>query len=115
MIKVGFSLDISLSKFILGVAGISAAVCAFQYFSSNKKQQRDFLKVEDKCSADNESKTIPHNNKTVNPVGQNFDANSVSRKLTNDSVQYQNEGSKERRDKVLKSKPFCTIKNGNSK
>ena len=109
MIKLGFSLDISLSKFVLGVAGISAAVCAFQYFSSNKKQQRDFLKVEDKCSAEKESKTIPHKNKNVNPVGQNFDANSVSLKSTNNSVKYQTEGSKERFDEVLKTKPSCTI------
>ena len=32
MIKLSFRFDVSLSKVILGVAGISATICAFQYF-----------------------------------------------------------------------------------
>ena len=33
MIKLSFRFDVSLSKVILGVAGISATICAFHYFS----------------------------------------------------------------------------------
>ena len=32
MIKLRLSFDVSLSKVIMGVAGISATICAFQYF-----------------------------------------------------------------------------------
>ena len=32
MIKLSFRFDVSLSKVILGVAGISATICAFQCF-----------------------------------------------------------------------------------
>ena len=43
MIKLRLSFDVSLSKVILGVAGISASICAFQYFISEKnKLQRSF-------------------------------------------------------------------------
>ena len=49
-IKLRLSLDISLSKVILSAAGITATVCAFQYFDSKKKKPGSFFKTENKFS-----------------------------------------------------------------
>ena len=80
MIKLGFSFDISLSKFILSVAGISATVCGFQYFSSNKKQKRASLKIKDKYSADKESKPLCM---TKNGTSKEQRLSSISTSLNN--------------------------------
>ena len=44
MIKLRFSFDVSLSKIILGVTGISATICAFHYFSSENSEIKGSLK-----------------------------------------------------------------------
>ena len=54
MIKLRFNFDVSLSKVLLGVAGISATICAFQYFTSKKINLKDSLEnnseISDKIS-----------------------------------------------------------------
>ena len=59
MIKLSFRFDVSLSKVILGVAGISATICAFQYFTTNKIKLKGFSKddvVQNKTDLKKESK-----------------------------------------------------------
>ena len=43
MIKLRLSFEVSLSTIILGVAGISATVCAFQFFTSKNKKPKGCL------------------------------------------------------------------------
>ena len=54
MIKLTLSFDFSLSKVVLGVAGMSASICAFQYFTSKKINLKDSLEnnseISDKIS-----------------------------------------------------------------
>ena len=59
MIKLRLSLDISVTKVIRGVAGITATVCAYLYFKSKKKNQVTYLKTEDKFCDDKENGKIP--------------------------------------------------------
>ena len=44
MIKLRLSFEVNLSTIILGVAGISATVCAFQFFTSKNKKPKGCLK-----------------------------------------------------------------------
>ena len=44
MIKLSFRFDVSLSKVIFGVAGISATICAFQYFTSKNSELKSSTK-----------------------------------------------------------------------
>ena len=46
MIKLRLSFEVSFGKVILGVAGISATICAFQYFNSRKSELKGFSKNE---------------------------------------------------------------------
>ena len=46
MIKLRLSIEVSLGKVILGVAGISATVCACQYLITNKKKLNNCLKYD---------------------------------------------------------------------
>ena len=46
MIKLRLSFDVSLSKIILGVAGISASICAFQYFISKNSNVKRSSKID---------------------------------------------------------------------
>ena len=59
MIKLRLSLDISLSKVIMGVAGITGTVCAYQYFKSKNINHGTFSKTEDKCCDGKENGKIP--------------------------------------------------------
>ena len=40
MIKLRLIIEVSLSKVVLGVAGISATICALQYFSSKENKPK---------------------------------------------------------------------------
>ena len=46
MIKLRLSIDVSLSKVILGVAGISASICVFRYFISKNSKVKRSSKVD---------------------------------------------------------------------
>ena len=46
MIKPRFLFDVSFSKIILGVAGISASICAFQYFISKNSNVKRSSKID---------------------------------------------------------------------
>ena len=59
MIKLRLSFDVSLSKVILGVAGISATICAFQYFISTNSKLKGPLKnnvVQNKTNSNKDNK-----------------------------------------------------------
>ena len=73
LIKLGLSVDISLSKVILGVAGITATICAFQYFDSKKKKLGSFSKTENKYYDYKEIEKEAQNIKQS--MKQNCDAN----------------------------------------
>ena len=64
MIKLKFRFDVSLSKVILGVAGISATICAFQYFMLKKNE----LKGSSKNNVEKNKTDSKKNNKVSNPV-----------------------------------------------
>ena len=42
--KLSMKLDVSLGKILLGVAGLSVAVCAYKYCSTKKDEQTASLK-----------------------------------------------------------------------
>ena len=100
MIKVRLSVDISLSKVILGVASVTATVGALQYFKSKHKKSGKFVKSESKFSDCKENENEAKRNKES--VKQKCDANSMGYNSTNDRVKNKNKESAKSFDEVSK-------------
>jgi len=93
MIKLKLSLEISLSKVILGVAGVTATVCAFQYFKLKHKKSGTFAKSVSKFCDCKENENEAQRNKES--IKQKCDANSMRFRSTNDGVKREENVSKE--------------------
>ena len=78
MIKLGLSLEIRLSKVILGVAGVTATFCAFQYFKTKHKKSGKLVKSESKFSDCKENKNEAKRNKES--IKQKCNENSMGLK-----------------------------------
>ena len=105
MLKLRLSVDISLSKVMLGVAGISATVCAFQYFMSNNNKEKPSLEIQNSCSGD----ITNGKGNEVKSAGQTVNSSSCF-KLVCDTVKYQNECSKLSFDEYKKNNTSCKVK-----
>ena len=119
MIKLRLSVDISLSEVILGVAGVTATVCAFQYFKSKHKKSGTFVKSESKFSDYGE--TDKEFQRTKGPLQHKCDVNSMMFKSVKDKAKHKNKDLEESYCEVLKNdvsfkfQPSCVNANSSDK
>ena len=87
MIKLKFRFDVSLSKIILGVAGISATICAFHYFSLENSKIKGSIMNDVKngecLKKDNKVSSLVTSKPTVDPkLSSNKKDNKLSSLVT---------------------------------
>ena len=101
MIKLSFHFDVSFGKVIFGAAGISATICAFQYFTTNKIK----LKGPSKNDVVENKSNSKKNNKVSNTVPEKVTVESEFSKNKSAFNDLQNSNNSIVKDKLpLKSK-----------